>query len=217
MSIKDKIELLANEFRHDNKLSSTEAIRLKSLIQKNKILTIYRDLSDEFSGMAVKISDNNITKRFMMINSNHSIGKQHFTICHELYHLFFQDDFSSATCNVGKFNKKEKEEYNADIFASCLLLPTLGVIQMIPDNEQKKNSISLKTILSLEQYYSCSRSSLLYRLLNLNLIDMEFLKSMSNNVKKNAIMYGFSTDLYEKGNKGDIISGEEYGSLAYSA
>ena len=46
---------------------------------------------------------------------------------------------------------------------------------------------------------------------------MEFLKSMSNNVKKNAIMYGFSTDLYEKGNKGDIISGEEYGSLAYSA
>ena len=31
--------------------------------------------------------------KFMLINANHSIGKQNFSIAHELYHLFVQENF----------------------------------------------------------------------------------------------------------------------------
>ncbi len=54
----------------------------------------------------------------MLINTTQSLGKQHFTIGHGLYHLFIQENFSSQTCQTGMFNKKEVEEYRADWFAA---------------------------------------------------------------------------------------------------
>lgn len=207
------LELQANEFRQKNGLNPTEAIRLKSLLQKNNILTVYLPLADDFSGMAVKLTNSDNPKRFLLINCNHTIGKQHFTICHEFYHLFFQENFKSEKGGAGAFNKKgDPEEYKADIFATFLLLPTNGLLQMIPDEERIKNKISLKTILKIEHFYACSRSALLNRLLSMKLIDNSLFSTLNTDIIKNATLYGYNPDLYQPGNKGIVIG--DYGQIA---
>lgn len=79
------IEKQVSAFRTDNGLSASEPVTLKSLLLKLNILTVFRPLSDNFSGMCLK---DNSGHRFMLINSNQPRGRQHFTIAHELYHLF---------------------------------------------------------------------------------------------------------------------------------
>lgn len=208
-----KLEQFASEFRQINGLNAIEAIRLKSLLLKNNILTVFLPLNGDLSGMAVKIDGKDATKKFILVNANHTIGRQHFTICHELYHLYYQENFIAEKSNAGKFNKKgNPEEYNADVFASCLLLPEDGLYQMIPDSEWGKNKITLSTILKIEHYYSCSRNALLNRLLKMGVIDAVKYEEFNCDKIKNALLYGYNQDLYRPGNEGQVIG--DYGELA---
>ena len=47
-------------------------------------------------------------------------------------------------CNTEKFDSSTKEEYNADRFASILLMPESAVKELIPDNELSKDKTKLK-------------------------------------------------------------------------
>ena len=196
------------EFRKKADLDSYDPIRIKSLLGKLNVLTVYKPLSEEFSGMALKVEDS----RFILVNSAHSIGKQHFTICHELYHLFVQDDFISMVCNTGRFDRSSGEEFNADRFASLLLLPEDGIKNLIPESQMKRDKIELSTILELEHYFSCSRGALLYRLKDLKLISTEGYEKFKGDVIRNAVQYGFPIDLYKSGNEGITIG--DYGIYA---
>jgi Zn-dependent peptidase ImmA (M78 family) len=183
-------------------------------LQKINILTVFLPLAPDFSGMAVRIGEYEKTKRFLLINCNHTLGRQHFTVCHELYHLYCQTNFQSSKNNAGAFNKNgDPEEYKADLFGSYLLLPTAGISQMIPELEFSKNKITLKTILAIEHYYSCSRSALLSRLKHIGLIDNELMESLLVNKIKNAVLYGYNKDLYLPGNSGVVIG--DYGTIAH--
>jgi len=207
-----KLEQDASEFRQKNGLSATEPIRLKSLLQKNIVLTACLPLSGTFSGMAIKVNKGESIKRFILINSNHTLGRQHFTICHELYHLYYQEDFESEKSVVGLYNKSDIEEYKADYFASYLLLPRGGIIQMIPEKELVKNKITLKTLLEIEHYYSCSRKALLHRLLDLGIIDKSVFDEYDIDKIKNALLHGYNSDLYSPANEGLVVG--DYGSKA---
>jgi len=207
------LEKVANAFRSDNRIGSEDPIRMKSLLSRLNVITVFRPLGSEFSGMAVKITvDQAETFRFMLVNSNHSLGKQHFTICHELYHLCIQQEFSSRRCITGLFDVKDKEEYQADLFAAFLLLPENGILGLIPNEELAKNKISLKTVLKIEQYYSCSRSALLFRLKGLKLIDGIKYNEFNTGIKKSALTQGYGTELYEPGNENQFLG--DYGSIA---
>jgi Zn-dependent peptidase ImmA (M78 family) len=210
-AIEVEIEKKAFAFRQQNGLSSAEPIRLKSLLLKNNVLTLFKPLSGSFSGMAIKIGDQN---RFMLVNCEQNIGKQHFTIGHELYHLYIQENFTAQKCTAGAFDgSKDPEEYRADLFAAFLLLPEEGIKQMIPDEELKRGAnISLQTILKIEHFYSVSRRALLYRLLNLEFINQATYDEHTSAVKKGAAQNGYPTHLYERGNANEIIG--DYGVLA---
>jgi len=207
------LEKVANAFRSDNRIGSEDPIRLKSLLSRLNVITVFRPLGGEFSGMAVKIrNDQTEAFRFMLVNSNHSLGKQHFTICHELYHLCIQKEFSSRRCITGVFDLKDKEEYHADIFAAYLLLPENGILGLIPNEELAKNKISLKTVLKIEQYYSCSRGALLFRLKGLKLIDSSKYNEFNIGIKKSALTHGYGTELYKAGNENQFLG--DYGCIA---
>jgi len=200
----------ANSFRERNGISGSEAIRLKSLLLKLNVLTLFRPLTEAFSGMSLKINDN---ARFILVNSKHSIGRQHFTIAHELYHLYIQEKFEIHQCKTGLFDSKNKEEYNADYFASCFLMPESGIHEMIPDEELKKKKISLQTVIKLEQYFSVSHSSMLVRLKMLDLLDtktLEYFKTFK--ATETAQQYGYDTSLYKEGNHNIIVG--DYGEKA---
>jgi Zn-dependent peptidase ImmA (M78 family) len=204
------LEKKVKTFRNNAGLSDTDPIRFKSLLSKLNVITVFRNLSADFSGMALKVNED----RFILINSSHSLGKQHFTICHELYHLYVQEEFTSMICNVGSFDSSMGEEYNADRFASILLMPESAIKEIIPDKELTKDKIQLNTILKLEHYFSCSRAALLYRLKSLDLITAKSYNEFSNNVKYNAVKYGYPINLYESGNHGLTIG--NYGELTRS-
>lgn len=199
----------AHQFRIDIGVGSKEPISFRSLFHKLGIVTVFKEMSEVFSGMSVKIGD----QKFILINTSNPIGRQNFTICHELYHLFIQRDFTIHRCNTGEFNKKDKPEYDADKFASYLLMPEGGIIDIIPDEElKKKNLITLPTFLKIEQYYGCSRTALLYRLDCLDLIDIEKYEEFKSNVSKEAKQLGFDPSLYLPDYKDQVFG--DYGELA---
>jgi Zn-dependent peptidase ImmA (M78 family) len=198
----------ASDLRSTFGFGSRESIHLQSLLIKQNILTIFRQLSENFSGMAVKTGEH----RFMLINSNHSTGRQNFTICHELYHLYIDQNFSPHHCSSGLFNRKDPNEYSADLFASYFLLPEDGIINLIPGAELIKDKITLETILKIEHYFSCSRTALLYRLKEIGFISSDKYDTYNSKIKFHAVQYGYPVSLYEKGNERLVLG--EYGTLA---
>lgn len=207
------LEKKANAFRNQHGIGSDDAIHLKSLLYKLNVLTVFRPLAQGISGMAIKTSSpSGGSSCFVLINSNKTLGHQHFTICHELYHLYVQADFEHRVCFAGKFEKKDPEEYNADVFAAHLLLPENGVKALIPDDELRRDKIKLATLLKIEQYFSCSRAALLYRLKNLDIISESKRTEFKSNIKRGAVQLGFTTGIYESGNHHQVIG--DYGTLA---
>lgn len=203
-----KLEKEAAEFRKHSGFTNTDPINLKSLLLKLNVITLFKPLSEHFSGMAVKVAD----YRFMLINSNHSVGRQHFSICHELYHLFIQAEFTPHHCLSGMFDKKNKIEYAADVFAAYLLMPKDGIISLIPDEQLSKDKIKLETILKIEQYFRCSRAALLIRLKELDIISNKLMENHKNDIMTTAMFYGYNNALYLPANA-DMVIGN-YGALA---
>jgi Zn-dependent peptidase ImmA (M78 family) len=208
MSTNYHIQKEATHLRNQWEIGPTDPVRLPSLFLRLNTLVVFKKLNTKFSGMSYKVADFS----FMLINSAHPIGRQNFTICHELYHIFVQTDFEIHSCIIEGFDKKNKNEYAADLFASFFLLPEDGVLRLIPENELKRNKITLQTILKIEQYYRCSRSALLYRLENLGLIYVKDYEEFRSDVSKNAKLYGLDTSLYHSGRHGLVYG--EYGVLA---
>lgn len=206
---KNRIETQAVDFRNKNGLSVHEAVNLESLLLYLNVITVFRPLNN-ISGMALKLSTDESIKRFMLINSQQSLGRQNFTICHELYHLFIQQSFNYQICQTGIFDsKKDIEEYKADIFASYFLMPESGIFNLIPDIELDNNTISLSTILKIEHYFGCSRAALLIRLKDLGLLSEDRVNEFRQNIKLNAYQHGYENSLYEPTKESHIIG--DYG------
>ena len=86
MSVNKKnTEILAQKFRADHGLSATEAVSMKSVVRLCNILTVYLPMSDNAYGMSLKSPQNDM---FILVNSKNARGRQHFTIAHEIFHLF---------------------------------------------------------------------------------------------------------------------------------
>lgn len=205
MAFNEKIlEAKANKFRRELGLGTETSIDLEKLLLTLGVLTVYKPLESEFSGMALKTNDN----LFMLINSAIPVGRQNFAIGHELYHLFIQSDFNFQMCNAGKFDKKDKEEYNADIFSSYFLMPEAAIIKQIPEKELAwGETISLATILKMEQYFGVSRAALLVRLSKAKYIHYEDYKQYLTGVIKSAVEHGYSASLYER-NDVEMVIGD---------
>lgn len=196
------IEQMVVKFRQDVGLGNTDAINLKSLLLKLKVVSIFRPLSDDFCGMSLKDSSSH---RFMLINSNHSKGRQHFTIAHELFHLFIEENPKPHKCTLSNGSKNLIEQ-QANMFASILLMPEDGILQLLSKNEVEKGEVTLASVLRIEHYYSVSRQALLNRLSDLSFINKaskeELLKISAT---QSAREYGYDTSLYQPGNENLIV------------
>lgn len=192
-------ELLAEKFRYQMGLSLTEPINAKTLLRKQNITAVYRPMSEKSYGISCKSPNG---KMFILINSNSTRGRQHFTIAHEFYHLHFDENPTPHMCN----GTATGEEKNANMFASALLMPKASLLKIVSDEEIGNHDVNMATILRLEQLFGTSRSTLLFRLREINLITqkrLEDLKAVS--VKDSAREYGYDLSLYEPGNEGLVI------------
>lgn len=205
----DTAESFAMKMRAILQVSDNEPLNMKTIVRQLNILTLYRPLSEQLWGLSLKSFDG--SKKFMLVNSNSNKGSQHFTIAHELYHLYFDSNPEPHFC--GNESEKNPTERSANMFASALLMPKGGLIKNIPNDEIKTGIISVDTVIRLEYLFGVSHRTLVYRLKELNIakpICIEYLLSLS--IKRESHLRGYDNSMYEPGNEGVIIG--DYGTLA---
>lgn len=166
-------------------------IDLFKACEKLDNLTIIKlPFGDNISGMCIK-EDNN--KYYIAINSKQTKGRQNFTLAHELYHMFYDNNKNSVICTEELGNRSITEK-NADEFASFLLIPLRTLLKNW--NECGKKSL-LEKIIYMEQTYAVSHKAMLYFLENYGLISKEDVEKYENiEIKKSAKKLGYDINLY---------------------
>lgn len=200
-------EVLAVRFRSMLHLAQDVPFPVKETLEQLGILTVFRPLSDSSYGMSIKTKDG---LRFMLVSSNSTVGRQHFTICHEFYHLYFDENPQPHMCGM---DGKSPTEQSADMFASNLLLPRVGLLAMLPEEYPASKKLDLATVVKMEQRFRVSRQALLYRLKHLGIIDENQLQTMLLASTRDLAQHrGYDIALYKSGNEGLVIG--DYRALA---
>lgn len=194
--MKEKIELnseaisLRKKFGED----SYSPIDIFSLIHNNDDLTIvFYPMSNRMSGICIRDGKNKIVG----INSNSTYGRQRFTIAHELYHLYFHENFKSIVCFKDLEMNKDPQEKEADMFASYFLAPYEALSYFIKDKLGKeKYKIDVEDVVKIEQYFGISRQAILWRLVNDGYLNYENAETMKNGIITSARSLGYDDELY---------------------
>ncbi len=194
--MKEKIELnseaisLRKKFGED----SYSPIDIFSLIHNNDDLTIvFYPMSNRISGICIRDGKNKIVG----INSNSTYGRQRFTIAHELYHLYFHENFKSIVCFKDLEMNKDPQEKEADMFASYFLAPYEALSYFIKDKLGKeKYKLDVDDVVKIEQYFGISRQAILWRLVNDGYLNYENAETMKNGIITSARSLGYDDELY---------------------
>jgi len=198
----DTAEILAAKFRVEIGFSLIEPVSVKTVLRKKNILTLFRPLSEKSYGLSLKSKAGDC---FMLVNSNTTRGRQHFTIAHELFHLYYDENPTPHIC-TDEANISVVAEKNADLFASSLLMPREGILQIVSAEESINRAVMLSTVIKLEQFFAVSRQSLLFRLKAIGLLTEGNLQGLLKiPVVESAKQYGYDTSLYNKGNENLVI------------
>ncbi len=233
----DKADLMtkAIQLRKELGEDSNSPIDIFSLTQNIERFTlVYYPMGDNFSGMCIKGKNGNCV---IAINSAMSLGRQRFSLAHELYHLRFDDNMLSVCGKkIGDGKNIEKE---ADIFASYFLIPAVELecraAQLAAIHEDGK--LSLDDIIKLEQYFRVSHQSMVVRLkesayMNRALVEVYLMSSVCNRAEtigycselyrplpaeKQYKTFGYYINQAEQCLKNDLISDGKYEELLLTA
>ena len=182
----------AVRFRQKVGYSNREPIDVESIVLTMANYTLVKlDLSNNISGMCIVDE----ASKVIAINSAMSIGRQRYTIAHELYHLEIEQLTEGKVCPTGIYDNRTENEKEADMFASFLLMPYDGLEWYV----EKFHILewNLKNIIDLSQFYKLSYMAVLFRLKYEGRITAEELEQLKNiNVKNQALKYGYDISLY---------------------
>lgn len=164
---------LASDYSVLYKLGSRPACSLvKILEEKINIKIIHLDLDQGISGGST-IGDFGMA---ILVNANDVPWRRNFDIAHEFFHLITWDIFSPEEIYVEDKHGKNKIEQLANVFASAFLLPEDEL-----RNEFRKivkdNRISYLSLIGIAREFDVSIEALLWRLVNLNLIEKPAVKN----------------------------------------
>lgn len=190
LEISTKAQSLRRELGEDLE-SSIDIFSLVHTIPK--LTLIYYPMGERISGMCIK----NDGYPVIAINSAMSIGRQRFSLAHELYHLYFDESEHSVVCakKIGGGNEIER---SADQFASYFLMPSVALesfIKKFKSDSVKK--IGIKDIVKIEQYFGVSRQALLYRLVGDHKLTLEEAEAFREGVINSAVNLGYDDALYK--------------------
>ena len=169
-------------------------IDIFSLISNYENLTVvFYPMSERISGICIRDDENKI----IAINSLSSYGRQRFTAAHELYHLFYHEDFNKVICAKDIDINKDIQEIEADIFASYFLAPYAALTDFINDKLQKqKGELDVNDIVRIEQYFGLSRQATLWRMTKDGYLSRKDADEMKTGIIRSAIKLGYDDTLY---------------------
>ena len=190
----DKLDLStkAQELREMLGEDSNSPVDIFSLANQIDGLTlVFYPLGANISGMCVR--DNEI--KLIAINSTMSYGRQRFSLAHELYHLYFDDDSGFIVCSKG-FNPKGENERCANQFASYFLAPYKSLRAAIK-KVAGDAMLSMQHVIALEQYFGMSHLAMLWRLVSEGYLSSGMLEDYSSGVMSMAGYLGYDDKLYK--------------------
>ena len=201
-------EILATKMRGELlRVSNSEPLNMKTVLRQLNVMTLYRPLSDSLFGLSLLTPDKK--HRFMLVNSNSRRGRQHFTIAHELFHLYYDENRKAHFLA----SNTDASERSANLFASALLMPKEGLLQNIPSEEIVSKKVSIDTLLRIEHIYGVSHQTLVLRLKELHIISSSYADELSVvSITQEAALRGYDSKLYSTGNEGLVIG--DFGSKA---
>ncbi|WP_414055810.1 ImmA/IrrE family metallo-endopeptidase [Macrococcus equi] len=100
---------------------------------------------------------------FIFINTKHPLGRQNFSLWHEVYHHVM-----NHKNGISDFNAKSIEEREAEIFAGLVMLPKQEINQW-----QTYDLTDAKVIAKMSDYYQMSFQGVLVRLMQEQHVDYE--------------------------------------------
>ncbi len=184
---RSNIELIANQVLNKYVSRGGAYKQFDKICQGENIK--YREIDadkSKFAGVFTKAPNE---QKYIMINSNiDNVGRKNFTIAHELGHYFLGHQLNSKM-HVDKdvneaCSSKDPIEYEADYFATCLLMPEEKITSAVKSILYRMNkSNSNKSLVingdnyrtwaiissELTKRYGVSETALRYRLMSLGL------------------------------------------------
>jgi len=102
----------------------------------------------------------------ILVNANHYIARQRFTVCHELAHLLFDADGDISACDAGEIRPgpRSRAELRAEAFAAAFLLPKRALAPL------GWLTMDLSRLHALEAEYGVSHGAAVHRLRELGMI-----------------------------------------------
>jgi len=172
---------------------ASSPIDIFSLVHTIPNLTlVFYPMGNHLSGMCIKNDGDPV----IAINSSMSVGRQRFSMAHELYHLYYDESKQSTVCSI-KIGAGTDTEMAADQFATYFLMPPVALDEIIKKiKDPLTNSIGIKEIVKLEQYFGVSRQALLYRLTDDNRLTPLQADQYKQGVIRSAVNLGYDDSLY---------------------
>ena len=137
-------------------LQSTEHCDVDRALVSLGVTCIKRPLQSSMSGATLKTE----RVRIILVNTAKSLGHQHFTVAHELYHVLHDENLATTACTVEMFEGAADREKTADAFAAHLLMPEDGVVNQLRLRKREDRGLTVAVVVHLEQYFGVSRKAM---------------------------------------------------------
>lgn len=193
----DRVKLMTQAAMLRKELGEDESspIDVFALAQQlNGLTIVYYPLGEKLSGMCVKGQGDNTV---IAINSTMTMGRQRFTLAHELFHLKYDDSMVSVCAK--RIDTENGVERSANMFASYFLMPNAALMDFVQKlvKNRKGGKLTLEDVIRIEQYFGVSHQAAVFRLMKTPYLT----ESMGNNFLMEAVRYeaeklGYKSDLY---------------------
>lgn len=159
----EDFEKIAFEARRYLKLNANK--KLMYTLEQNGIYIVEKDLNKTLDAYSIWIDD----YPYIVLNKNcQSESKRIFSIAKQLGHLLLHKDIDFLFLTQKEYKNIEQE---ADIFASCFLLPKETIVNDFKTIIKQKNNP--KSYIPLKEKYYISISNIEHRCYKLNLLTKE--------------------------------------------
>ena len=188
----DKIDLSNKAYRVRKFLGADgqSPLDIFKLVQGIEDLTlVFYPLGKNISGVCYK----GASSRVIAVNSRMSLGRQRFSLAHELYHLYFDEAKESQVSRMA-IGVGDAIERCADQFASYLLMPSAALSESLDGIKAVRPGA--EDVIRLEQYYGLSHKAMLYRLVSDGVLTAQDAGAMETGVMGLAARLGYDTSLY---------------------
>lgn len=191
--IYEKLQQFYNEANMENQDDLLDIMQIaRTVINKNKYLIAEIPFKDIEIGAICFDGDGS---KYVLLNSALPRLNVNFTLCHEIYHILYQNHAFKEPVELymNENYYDHEDEILANHFAAALMMPESKFIKMFYkfEQESEKGKMDLQTIAKLMNYFAAPYMAVLIRCYELDLLkDGNSLKILLN-VTPEQISYEF--------------------------